>query len=238
MRFRAHWLLGLCGLALAVPAAAMAAPLGDDEPGYAVVGGQPQQAPQHHKGLFHRRHCVECQRAYAKAHDGVDIPAPPPIVQGPVTQGQVVGTPAGVCDVCQGGTIVSGPIMASNATAAPGYAVVGEGGQGMDPAPIGVFRAGHAQPGDPRMAAMGQRGGAPGYDDSVVPTSLPPAQVALAGPGANRPHIISHLFGIPKFGQIHRERADRERQKHAAIAYDHQNQPVTELPASVVYGKK
>jgi hypothetical protein len=233
MRFRARLLLGLSGLTLALPAAVMAASPGDDEPGYAVVGGGPQ-APHHtHKGLFGRRHCVECQRAYAKAHDGVDIPAPPPIEPGVVMAG-----PRGRCATCEGGVIVSGPVTGAGAMAsanAPGYAVVGEGAQGLDPAPIGVYRAGRAQP---AMAAMGQRPGASGYDSSVVPTGLPPGQVALANPEHNRPHVISHLFGIPKFGQVWRDRADKERQKHAAIAYDQPNQTVTELPASVVYGKK
>ncbi|MFI5453924.1 MAG: hypothetical protein ACHRXM_00575 [Isosphaerales bacterium] len=256
MRFQARLLLGVCGLALAVPAAAVAAPLGDDEAGYAVAGGQPQPAPHHHKGLFGRRHCVECQRAYAKSHDGVDIPAPPPIEAGAVMRGQVVGSQGVPCANCPGNVITSGPVMSASAHApgyavvggpgamasvdAPGYAVVGETASGPEPAPIGVYRAGQGQPGDPRMAAMGHRpgAGAGAYDPSVVPTGLPPAQVALAGPGHDRPHIISHLFGIPRFGQIRRELEDKERQKHAAIAYDQTIQPVTALPASVVYGKK
>jgi hypothetical protein len=227
MRFRARLILGVYGLALAAPAVVTAAGPGDDEAGYAVVGGQPQAAHHTHKGLLGRRHCVECQRAYVKAHDGVDIPAPPPIEPGVVMAG-----PGGRCATCEGGTIVSGPMASAHA---PGYAVVGEGTQGFDPVPVGVYRAGRAQPG---MAAMGQRPGASGYDASVVPTGMPPAQVALAGPEHNRPHIISHLFGIPKFGQIRRDWDDKERQKHAAIAYDQPNQKVNELPASVVYGKK
>ena len=81
------------------------------------------------------------------------------------------------------------------------------------------------------MAAMGPRPGAGAYDPSVVPTSIPPAQVAVAGPGHDRPHIIGHLLGIPKFGELRREREDKERQKHAAIAYDQPGAKVTELPA-------
>ena len=81
MRFHARLVLGLYGLALAVPAVVMAAPLGDDEAMPGAMGMAPPQAqaqPHHHKGLFGRRHCVECQRAYVKSHDGVDVPAPPP----------------------------------------------------------------------------------------------------------------------------------------------------------------
>jgi hypothetical protein len=136
-----------------------------------------------------------------------------------------------------GYAVVGGPgAMAS--VDAPGYAVVRDGIQALDPAPIGVYRAGQAQSGDPRMAAMEHRPGSRAYDSSVVPTSLPPAQVALAGPGYDRPHVIGHLLGIPKLGQARRERDDKERQKHAAIAYGQPNQPVTTLPASVVYGKR
>ena len=79
MRIRARLLLGMFGLVLVVPTIAAAAPQGGDDAGYAASGGQTpsQPAPHHHKGLFGRRHCVECQRAYVKAHDGVDIAAPP-----------------------------------------------------------------------------------------------------------------------------------------------------------------
>jgi hypothetical protein len=87
------------------------------------------------------------------------------------------------------------------------------------------------------MAAAGPRPGAGAYDPSVVPTAIPPAQVALQGPGSNRPHIIGHLFGFPQFGKIRREREDKQREKHASIAYDQPGAKVTELPASMVYGK-
>jgi hypothetical protein len=89
------------------------------------------------------------------------------------------------------------------------------------------------------MAAMGGRPGGPGgYDPSVMPTAIPPAQNALAGPGHDRPRVIGHLLGIPKPGMLRREREDKERQRHAAIAYDQANGKLTELPASMVYGNK
>jgi len=172
-----------------------------------------------------------------------------------VVNGQVVGKQSGACEICQGGVVTSGPVMSADPHApgyavaggsgavasldAPGYAMVGEGVPGGDPAPIGVYRAGQAQSGAPRVAgARPGSGGAGGYDSSVVPTSLPPAQVALAGPGHDRPHIISHLLGLPIIGQGRRAREEQERQKHASIAYDQPDRSVTELPASMVYGKK
>ena len=38
--------------------------------------------PHKHKGLFGARHCVECQRACVKKHDGVDVPPPPSMLAG------------------------------------------------------------------------------------------------------------------------------------------------------------
>jgi hypothetical protein len=232
---------------LAVPAVVMAGPLGDEE----TMGMAPPQMkaePHTHKGLFGRRHCVECQRAYYKAHDGVDVPAPPPIEPG--MQGQVISN-GEHCPTCQGNVVMSGPMMGQNAmppgyavvggptgAEAPGYAVIGEGEFGSDPAPVGVSKMRNHGAMDPRMAAAGARPGAGQVDPSVVPTNLPPAQVALSSPPSSRPHIISHLFGIPNFGRAHRDRLDRERQKHASIAYGQVDTKVTEVPASLVYGNE
>jgi hypothetical protein len=252
MRIHARFFLGLCGLALAVPAVAVAGP--DDAAAYAQAGanGQAQAPRHHHHGLLGRRHCVECQRAYAKSHDGVDVPAPPAMPPGAVVQGPVVAAQVSNCPTCPPNMVVSGPFMAAGpqvpgyavvggpgamaSADAPGYAVVGETVNGAEPAPIGISRAGHATWGDPRMATMAPRPGSGSYDPSVVPTAIPPAQVALQGPGSNRPHIIGHLFGIPQFGKRRREREEKEREKHASIAYDQPVTKVTELPASMVYG--
>jgi hypothetical protein len=247
MRIRARLVLGLYGVALAVPAVVMAGPLGDDE----SMGTAPaamKAEPHHHKGLFGRRHCVECQRAYYKARDGVDVPAPPPINSG--MQGQVVSNGA-YCPTCQGNMVVSGPVMSEHAHApgyavvggpsgpeTAGYAVVGEAMVGSEPSPVGVAPVRNQGAMDPRMAAMGARPGSGPVDPSVVPTNLPPAQVALSSPPSNRPHIISHLFGLPMLGQRSRERMEREREKHASIAYGQVESQVTEVPASMVYGKK
>ena len=246
MRMRARLVLGLYGVALAVPAVVMAGPLGDDE-SMGMAPPQMKAEPHHHKGLFGRRHCVECQRAYYKAHDGVDVPAPPPLDSG--MQGQVVSNGAH-CPTCQGNVVVSGPMMSQNASApgfavvggpggpeAPGYAVIGEAMVGSEPAPVGVAKMRNHGAMDPRMAASGARPGSAPVDPSVVPTNLPPAQVALSSPASNRPHIISHLFGLPNFGQYHRDRIERERQKHASIAYGQVESHVSEVPASLVYGK-
>jgi len=123
---------------------------------------------------------------------------------------------------------------------APGYAAVGGGaaGAGVDPSPIGVARSTQPPWAGANVAAYGARPGAPGYDPAVMPSSIPPAQNALANPDHPRPHIIRHLLGVPNFGERRREREEKVRDKHAAIAYDQPNAPVTEVPAAVVYGTK
>ncbi len=67
--------------------------------GQAAYNGQPAyngQAPgHHHKGLFGWRHCTECQRAYAKARDGVDVPPPPSMMPPGTVPGQVAMMPHG-----------------------------------------------------------------------------------------------------------------------------------------------
>jgi hypothetical protein len=248
MRFRARLVLGLYGVALAVPAVVMAGPLGDDEGAPGAMNVAQAEAPtHHHKGIFGRRHCVECQRAAVKARDGVDVPPPPPLE--PAMQGQVVITNGAHCPTCQGNMVVSGPVVSQDAHApgyavvggpggsdVPGYAVVGEAMVGAEPVPVGVSKMRSKGAMDPRMAAVGGRPGAGPVDPSVVPTNFP-AQNALASPPSNRPHIISHLLGLPVIGAHRREREQQERDRHAAIAYGQNDKPVTELPSSVVYGK-
>jgi hypothetical protein len=252
MRGNARWLLGACSLALAVPCGALAAPF-DDPPGPGAVSASPspeQTPPQHHhKTWFARRHCVECQRAYVKAHDGVDVPAPPALEPEAGVHTHMAGVQAEACPVCQGGTVVQGPVV-SGGVSAPGYAVVGGpaagapgyavvGGEmvaGSEPAPIGVSTAGRNPLADPRMAAMGPRGGTGPLDPNVVPTNMAPPQMALMGPPSNRPHVIRHLLGLDALGKHRRDAEAKDRQKHASIAYDQPNQPITELPKSMVYG--
>ncbi len=224
--------------------------------------------PHRHKGLLGWRHCVECQRAHAKARYGVDVPPPPSFSPGMAMQGQVVTAPGARCATCEGSvisgsvvaadphapgyTVVGGPTaMAGEApgyavvggnvamSGAPGYAVVGgAAGAGAEPSPIGVARSTQPQWANPRMAAYGARPGAGGYDPAVMPSSIPPAQDALTATGHDRPHIIRHILGLPTLGAHRREQEEKARAKHAAIAYDQPNTPVTELPASMVYGTK
>lgn len=253
MRFLARFGLGLCGLSLVASPAVRAqypSPPGQAYPPAAQVSGH------QHKGMFGHRHCVECQRAYVKAHDGVDVPPPPSTLPpGAVPAGVAYQHAAahGGCAACQAGEVVVGPVMYIDqqgpghavvggpmmAAGAPGYAVVGgamPGMPGMDPAPIGMARATQAPWAGPQVASTAPRGSNP-YDPAVRPTSIPP-QTAIDNTTSGRPHVISHLFGLGALSRAHRQaREEKEKQRHASIAYDPPSQPVNELPASVVYGR-
>ncbi len=196
----------------------------------------------HHHGFLGRRHCVECQRARAKAADGIDVPPPPGYAGAPM--------------LAPGETIVSGPTVVServvsvNDPQAAGHAVVGgedtagyavvggQPGAGADPTPIGVARGAYgAAATDPRMAQTMRRPGGGAFDPAVMPTSIPAAPTPMSGPGHNRPHVIGHVLGLPMLGKLHEQREAKKRQEHAAISYG-DGSKVTEIPASMVYGNR
>ena len=225
------------------------------------------QAPgHHHKGLFGWRHCVECQRAWAKKNDGVDVPPPP--FNAPASVTSIPGTiPIGPatanhghgagCSTCQAATVASGPatvvgsyppghavaggqVLAGNYP--PGYAVSGgnfaPGVASTEPTPVGVSRSSQTRWKNPQVATMGPRMSTGPYDPSVQPSSAIPPQTALDTQTTSRPHILSHMLGIGGVTRRFRESQDEKaRDAHAAIPYDSTSQPVTELPASTVYGK-
>jgi hypothetical protein len=88
------------------------------------------------------------------------------------------------------------------------------------------------------MAAAIRRPGAGSYDPSVMPTSVPPPPTPMPGPGHNRPHVISHMLGLPIIGKRYEERVEKRRELHSAEAYGPSNEKVNELPASMVYGRR
>ena len=138
-----------------------------------------------------------------------------------------------------GHAVVGGPCLAGNST--PGYAVVGEGTVRrwlVQIRPRSAFRGPASPTGMPPGWPRPDRGRAGAYDPAVMPSSMIPAQTALSNPSAGRPHVISHLFGIGGISRHRREaRQERDREAHAAISYSPPNEPVNELPASMVYGK-
>ncbi len=234
MSIRVRIATGFVGLAMVAPAAMADDPV--DGPAVASTAPAPAVSRHTHKGMFGWRHCVECQRARARSRDGIDIPAPPSLDPGVVPGGM-----AAACPTCQKGAVMAssdphapGYAAVGGDPGAPGFAVVGEI-PGAEPAPVGMATARPHGLGGVNMAGTGPRPGMGPYDPSVTPASVPPAQVALAAPRHERPHIISHLFGLPKLGGIHRAYEDQERSRHAAISYGQADKPVTELPASMVY---
>jgi hypothetical protein len=58
--------------------------------------------------------------------------------------------------------------------------------------------------------------------------------------GHNRPHILTHLFGLDSIGQRGREeRERRSREKHASIPYQQplSGSRVDDVPSKLVYGR-
>lgn len=224
---------GLLGLALAVPLSAAAVAHEPDAP-----------ASQHqHKGLMGWKHCVDCQRARALSRDGVNVPPPPSAVpQGAVIEH--VGHDGHDGHFHAEGVIIEeGPIVLEGAYP-PGQAVVGgeptyaaaPAGRavvgGADPTPVGVSRAAAGN-----FTPVGNVASNALRDPSITPTSIPPAQTAIGGSVGSRPRIISHLLGLPDLRRLRRERqAYQSREGHASISYGDGINPVTDLPASMVYG--
>jgi hypothetical protein len=219
--------------------------------------------PQHtHRRNFFGKEilCTECLRARAMARSGQYIPPAPPLP--PTDDGKLRD---GFCLNCvQGGTVavgtttggevvagrlVPGPVVqggpvVAQARKAPGRAVVGGdapgyasvGGDAMlasEPTPIGRTMMTQAWA-NARQPAPNRQAKAPS-DSALMPTSFNP----VAPEGSNNPHILRHLFGLDAIGSLSRREAERRaREKHAAIAYGQKDQPVTELPASMVYTKR
>jgi hypothetical protein len=145
---------------------------------------------------------------------------------------------AGEHVVYQGDPNAPGYAVVGGPDGAPGYAMVNGGMPGDEPTPIGVARGSQVAMADPRMAATMPHPGAAPYDPAVMPTSVPAPPSPMNGPGHNRPHVISHVFGLPILGKHHQQRVEKRREQHSAIAYGDPNKKVTDLPASVVYGQK
>ncbi len=225
---------------------------------YAASGAP--SARHNHKGLLGSRHCTECQRARAKAESGIDVPPPPSFIpQGSVVhqghshghnhpQVQTAGSTG--CASCEAGGTVVGPVTITELDAFPaGHAVsngamtasnmpAGHAVVGSDPAPVGISRSsqGNFTPFN-AMAAGGPRQAS--NDPSVMPTSTIPPQTAMGGPEAGRPRVISHLLGLPDLRRLRRDaNSYKSREHHAAISYEENVGPITDLPASMVYGKK
>jgi hypothetical protein len=236
-------LAGTLGLALAAPTVGWAQQK-NVSPGAETKPTPDGPKHRHRRTLFGREIlCPDCQRAKVKAEDGVDIPPPPPLpspgsmVQegrceqceqaGAVASGLVVPGPM------RPGLVVSGPRVVQG-NDPPGHAVVGgDPIVAAEPSPIGLAQS--------RMAAVGASMPAAGRpakgpsDREVMPSGFSP----IAPPESNRPHIFEHAFGLSAIGRRAREERERRaRERHASIAYDQKEPKVTELPASMVNGRR
>ncbi len=115
-----------------------------------------------------------------------------------------------------------------------------------EPTPVGVVQANFSQAG-PMMAPPA--GYAPTNPMAMDPNA-PGRAVAESNAGRDpyqaksgffpHPHVLGHLFGWSGIGNERAdEKARRKSEAHAMISYDNDAvAPVTELPASTVFGKK
>jgi hypothetical protein len=123
----------------------------------------------------------------------------------------------------------------ANGGQAAGYAMTGQ--PAIDPSPVNVMQAGY----HPSNVAEAL---APGHAVSGAPNPNDPAVLAngkyvntLAPQGSRRPHIIMHLLGLPTPDAVRDRWEDPAKAAHAATAYGPYNPSVSELPASMVYGR-
>ncbi len=245
--------LALLGLSLAAPPASQAGapfmngsytpPSKPQEPAKADQGRRGND-PQPDEAL-----CPDCQRAQLMAR-GIAVPPPPP-----PPDGVIVGArPCPKCHKPASYTVMTPERMGRPTTAAapmmvvsgeapgravvggemmPGYAVVGGTVPMSEPAPVGVMRTNYAGPAAGRPSPM----------DRAAMGPVPAAPTPSGAVGDNRPHILAHLFGISAMRRDLREsreaRQERKREMHAATTYGPQDpSTVSELPASMVYGRR
>jgi hypothetical protein len=237
MRVLARIGSALAVLALAAPAAALAQAPGmassampNLAPTPAPMPGPTMTQHRHRWSLFGgRRHCVECQRAAAYHKHGVQVP-PPPAMQGAEM------AHAGTCADCGKPMMVMknlGTGMATHgdvAGAPPGMASIGEPAPGTGPEAIGMY----SPPGIASTIPMpnGMKGP---RDEAIMQSTM--ASNPVQPHVHNRPHIISHVLNLDEIGKSRRERPDKKKAAHAAISYGPTAEPVTTLPAKMVYGK-
>jgi hypothetical protein len=140
--------------------------------------------------------------------------------------------------------------MAAAGGGAAGHAVVGGTVPLAEPTPIGVIQgryayqdqspgiavAGGSPPGGRTGSGAATRGPGTG-DPSVMATSFNTEPYDPVG--HNRPHVLTHVFGLDAIGRHGREaRERRAREKHASIPYQPLSDPkVDDLPARMVYGR-
>ena len=200
-----------------------------------ALPSEAQVTGHHHKGVFGWRHCVTCQRAWAKHATEWTFRRPPP-VSPPESflARQSTNTPM-LRDVRpRGSAVVTGPVTITDSyppdtlrlagrpssRVLRGYAVVGGGPEmvGADPSPVGVARA-WASPGKQPPVGRRPQTRRGSYDASVMPSSMIPAPTGLTNPSGGRPHVISHLLGVGTMSREYRQNRDsKSRERHAAIS--------------------
>jgi hypothetical protein len=235
MRRLATLCLGLIGAALAGSSVVQAQhpagcpTCGGSSPAY-VTSAPGMAGPDTSRHAHpHTRHCPKCQLERAQRHAGNN----PIIVTGPDG-----AYPDASCAACgQGGMVLQGE--------APGFAMLGPGTTSVlspEPAPIGVVQTTYQPGGQPLSpnAMMGPGYGArPALAAGYPAGAIPPAPTPYVGGPRRRTSVLGHLFGLDGLAHLGDARRQRQASAHAAMRLGNPGSiaPVTELPASVVYGR-
>jgi hypothetical protein len=182
---------------------------------------QQKQAKHHQHGFRSPQMCENCMRAQ-QANGGAAV-APPMLV---------ANNPG--CTTCQALAARSGTMAPAYGTT--GYAMTGQ--PGADPSPVGVMQTGYHPSNVVEALAPGHAvsGGAPNPNDPAVLANGRYVNT-LAPQGSRRPHIIMHLLGLPTPEAVRDRWENPAKAAHAATAYGPTNASVSELPASMVYGR-
>jgi hypothetical protein len=244
--------LVLLGLALAVPPHLWADPPDSTPP---RADAKKSSVHSHRAGRFRTRHlCPDCQRAELLAQ-GIQVPPPPATPRDVVMQSEpcprceeaamaAASAPGAAAAMPPVPARLSGPAMAATAGNPPGYAVTVPMAPTAQPTPIGVVQANYSRMAPPTAARPAAHGGPSGgmthdamRNGTMTPRTPPPA-TAVTGPPSRSPNILGHMLGLTALGRGQREAWERRRREsHASLSYDPPNQQVTELPASMVFGR-
>jgi hypothetical protein len=255
--------LVLLGPALAAPPHLWAAPPDSTPP---QANAKKSSVHSHRAGWFRKRHlCPDCQRAELLAQ-GIQVPPPPATPRGVVMRSEpcprceeaamaAASAPGAAAAMPPIPARSSGPAMAATAGNPPGYAVVGAASAPgyavtvpmaptAQPTPIGVVQANYSRMAPPTAAHPAAPGGPAGemtHDamrNGPMTPQVPPPVTAVTGPPSRSPNILGHMLGLTALGRRQREAWERRRREsHASLSYDPPNQQVTDLPASMVFGR-
>jgi hypothetical protein len=170
--------------------------------------------------------CTACQQVQGMG----------PIVVGDGSSYTVVSNPAFGPTMTSGhsapGHAELGQAMTANSP--PGHAVVGGAAPTYEPAPIGVVQTGF-RPAAGMPNPPGPAGSSP-FNPLAAPNG-PGLGAPGTIPGQRRPRVLARALGLSGRNRWSEAMQAQKRADHAAISYGPSGQPLSEIPASMVFGR-